>query len=86
MTEIHNSARLRLEYTDLLDDETLREFEIDITGGEPLDIIELAVLLTPLPMPHAGSYVLRLLTQDGNKLDLLGSHRLRAIEREVEDE
>lgn len=84
LTEVHGAARLHLEYADLLNDKALREFEIEITGGEPLDIIELAVPLTPLPVPHAGAYVLELFAQEGNKLEPLGSHRVQAIESETE--
>lgn len=83
LTEIHGTARLRLEYADLSDRKTLREFDIDITGSEPLDIIELAVPLTPLPVPHDGSYVLELFAREGNKLEPLGSHRVQAIESEA---
>lgn len=86
LTEVYGMARLRLEYADLSDDESLREFEIEITGSEPLDIIELVVPLTPLPVPHAGSYALDLSALEGNKDEPLGSHRVQAIESEMENQ
>ncbi|HQU44046.1 MAG TPA: hypothetical protein PK867_14600, partial [Pirellulales bacterium] len=88
LTEIHGTARLRLELTDLSDGdgEPQAEFEITVTGADPLDIIELVVPFAPLPTPHAGYYSLELSNQEGPRLELLGSHRSEAIIAEGEDQ
>lgn len=86
LTEIHGTARLRLKYTDLSDGKPVLEFEIGVTGADPLAIIELVVPFTPLPTPHAGYYALELWTQQKRDLEILGSHRLRAIESEGEEQ
>lgn len=86
LTEVHGTARLRLRFTDLSDGETLREFEIDVTAGDPLDIIELAVPFTPLLTPHAGYYSLELLSKERTDFDPLGSHRFEAIFPEGDDQ
>ena len=86
LTEVHGTARLRLKHTDLSDGEPLLEFEIGITGSDPLTIIELVVPFTPLPTPHAGYYALELWVQEQGDMELLGSHRFRAIESEGEEQ
>jgi hypothetical protein len=88
LTDVHGTARLRLELTDLSDDEDepLLEFEVTVTGADPLDIIELVVPFAPLPTPHDGYYTLELSSKEGTALELLGSHRFEAIIAEGEDQ
>lgn len=85
LTEVRRKTALVLQYVDL-DGETLRHVDFEVTGENPLDIIEVTVRLTRLPAPYAGEYAFDLLCVDGTKEELLGSHRLEVTQTEGNDD
>lgn len=72
LTSLHGEALLILRYADLSDDSILLKMEIKLECKDPLQTVELAFPLPPLPTPHDGVYALELLWNE----EMLGSHRV----------
>jgi hypothetical protein len=59
LTEVHEEATLQLHYVDLSNNEVLLGLDgLHITAGSPLESVELAVEIPPMPMPHPGPFAL----------------------------
>jgi hypothetical protein len=76
LTEIRGTVPLELRYVDLADNVVLLRVEMSAKSESPLDTVEAAVRLPPLPTPHPGTYALELLSYD----EPLGSHRVTVTE------
>lgn len=57
LTEIHAESVVQLRYVDLDKDDMLLGLDgLAITANSPLEAVELALEVPPLPMPHAGVF------------------------------
>jgi hypothetical protein len=82
LTSVRGTLPLELRYVDLADNSVLMTLTFEISNTDPLKTFELIVPIPPLPVPHGGSYVLELLTEN----ELIGSHRLSVVEQEPKEE
>ena len=77
LTGVHRTVQLELRYVDLSDNNVLFKIGFSVKANDPLENIECAMPIPSLPKPHVpGSYALELLTGE----ELIGSHRIKAIE------
>ncbi len=79
VTELRKTTDFELRYVDLVDNSILMKATIPVQAThDPLKTYEMIVALPSLPIPHKGNFALELLV-DG---ELIGSHRIEAIEIE----
>jgi hypothetical protein len=82
LSSVHGTIPLELRYVDLKDNSVLMYLNFEVTNPDPLRNIEIITPVPPLPVPHPGSYVLELLTND----ELIGSHRINATEEKTKED
>jgi hypothetical protein len=57
LTEVHAQTTVQLRYVDLDKNDVLLGLDgLEISANSPLEAVELAVEVPPLPMPHAGVF------------------------------
>jgi hypothetical protein len=76
LTGVHDSVPLELRYIDLADNKVLLATQFSVNCKNPLETMEFALVMPPLPIPHAGVYSLELLSNE----ELLGSLRITAVD------
>jgi len=58
LTDVHHEARVDLRYLDLAENVSLLSLDgIMVMAPSPLDSVEAAIEIPPLPMPHPGAYL-----------------------------
>ena len=84
LISVRGNLPLELRYVDLKDNAVLMylNFNFEAPKPDPLKNIEIIIPIPILPVPHPGSYVLELLTDN----ELIGSHRINAIEQNTGEE
>jgi hypothetical protein len=82
LTELRGTVPLELRYVDLSNNVVILRFEFSVKSSSPLDTMEVAVPLPPLPTPHSGAYALELLSND----EPLGSHRVAVTDTPAPDQ
>ncbi len=74
LCEVYGTTTLTLHFVDLQDNRMLLESSpVEITCEDPLELVQIAVPVPPLPVPHEGAFAMELLA-DGV---LLGALRIR---------
>lgn len=76
LTGVRDSVPLELRYIDLSDNKVLLALPFTVNCKNPLETIELSLVVPPLPILHAGVYALELLSN----AELLGSLRITAVD------
>lgn len=80
LTDIHDSAKLELQFVSLRDHKLLMRCEMNIRCPDPLRTVEMGIPLpVPLPISHDGVYSMELLCEE----ELLGSWRVTAATRDA---
>jgi len=72
LTELQGTKKLELRYVDLSENIAMFSTTFQLKSQDPLQTVEIAVPLPPLPAPREGTFALELLCDD----EMLGSHRV----------
>lgn len=78
LTEVRQDLGLELRYVDLRDNKVLMSTKIPVPHQDPLETIELIVVIPPFPMPHPGAYEFAIHLDEA----MLGSSRIMVGEKE----
>ncbi|MGW8258164.1 MAG: hypothetical protein ACWGMZ_11815 [Thermoguttaceae bacterium] len=76
LTDVHDLVPMELRYIDLADNKTLLATQFTVNCNNPLETVEFALVMPPLPIPHAGVYLLELLSNN----EPIGSLRITAVD------
>jgi hypothetical protein len=75
ITGVHGKVSLRLCYVDLSDNAVLLQRQWELERTDPVALLDVAIRLRKIPIPHSGVYAWELYCDD----DQIGSARIRAF-------